>query len=343
VLLVGDEEVRRRRALDGVLEAVGASKDDFDLETFDGDSSSPMEWLASCGTAPFLGERRIAVVRHIYRFDYDKLKSVDLGRLPPTALLVLVADEEAGADEKIQRLKTTGRKAWEKAVKAADGHVQAFDPDPAAAKEELKKALLASEKTMTDRATDALVEMTGGNLGRTLDELEKLVLYVGAQPQITENDIWTVVVPSREWNVFKMVDSIAAGAVPDALRQLRNLVGSSTKTEDAAFSRILPSVSKHLRLLWQARLCVEAKCGPGNAPTHVLAQFPDKPNLLNESPYRQNSLMQGARKFSLPQIQRCFTILSDTDSRLKGGLDSFSSIDTLERMILEMSEALRGN
>jgi DNA polymerase-3 subunit delta len=300
-----------------------------------------MDWLASCGTSPFLGDRRIAVVRHIYRFDHDKLKTINLGKLPPTALLILIADEEVGSDDKIQRLKTTGRKAWEKAVSSAGGFIQAFDPDPAAAKEEIKKALLASEKTMTERATDALVDMTGGNLSRALDELEKLILFVGTQPQITEKDIWTVVVPSREWNVYKMVDSVVAGAVPEALRQLRNLLGSSTKTEEAAFSRILPSVSRQLRLLWQARLCIEAKCGPTNAPPHIRAQFPDKPNLASEASYRQNSILQAARTTSLPQIQRCFSILSDTDSRMKGALDSFSSIDTLERMVLEMSESLR--
>ncbi len=338
---MGDEEVRRRRALDDVLKAVGSDKDDFDLETFDGDSSGPLEWLASCGTTPFLAERRIAVVRHIYRFDHDKLKTVDFGKLPPTALLILIADEETGSDDKIQRQKTTGRKAWEKAVTAGKGFVQAFDPDPAAAKEELKRSLQGSGKTMTDRATDALIEMTGGNLSRTLDELEKLILFVGTQPQITEKDIWNLVVPSREWNVYKMVESVVAGSVPEALRQLRNLLGSSTKTEEAAFSRILPTVSRHFRLLWQARLCVEAKCGPSNAPPHIRSQFPDKPNLASESPYRQNAILAAAKRTSLPQIQRCFRILSDTDSRLKGALDSFSSIDTLERMVLEMSETLR--
>lgn len=341
MLLVGDEEVRRRRALTALLQAVGADQDDLNLEVFDGDSSGPMQWFASCGTAPFLGDRRIAVVRHIYRLDVDRLKSADFRTLPSTALLILVADEETGSDDKIQRLKTTVRKAWEKAVQAGDGLVQAFDPDPAAAKEEVKKALQDAGKTMTDRATDALLEMTGANLGRTLDELEKLTLYVGTQTQITEADIWAVVVPSREWNVFKMVDSIAAGAVPEALRQLRNLLGSSSRLEEATYMRILPAVGRHLRLLWQARVCVEAGCGPGNAPSNVRAMLPDKPNLLTESPYKQNSLMQSARRADLPRIRRCFQVLCDTDSRMKGSLDAFSSIDTLERMVLEMAEALR--
>ena len=39
VLLVGDEELLRRRALDGLLASAGMEKDDFDLETFEADVS----------------------------------------------------------------------------------------------------------------------------------------------------------------------------------------------------------------------------------------------------------------------------------------------------------------
>jgi len=50
--------------------------------------------------------------------------------------------------------------------------------------------------------------------------------------------------------------------------------------------------------------------------------------------------MNTARRLSFPQIERCFAIVADTDSRLKGGLSSFSALDTLERMLLEMSSVV---
>lgn len=340
VLIAGDEDVLRREALASLLAEANVLPDDFDLETFEGDVSSPSDWVASVGTSPFLAERRTAIVRHLLRCDLDALKGIDLSKLPQSSLLILVADDEGGSEDKAAKMKTR-RKAWEKAVSSAGGAVISCDANPKAVKETVRKRAADAGKTLSDKAAEALVEMTGGSLSRALDELEKLSLFVGKAEQIRESDVRSVAVPSREWNVYKMVEATFSGDVGEALRQLRTLIGSPTKAEEAAFSRILPTVSRQLRLLWQARLCIDANCGVTNAPERVRAMFPDKPNLASEPPYRQNAIMTTARRLSLERIGRCFTILADTDARLKGSLDAFSGVETLERMILEMAEASR--
>lgn len=340
VLIAGDEDVLRREALTDLLTAAEIQPDDFDLETFDGDSSTPIDWTASVGTAPFLAPRRTAIVRHLLRCDVDKLKTVSLGKLSETSLLILVADDEGGSDDRVQRMKTA-RKAWEKAVTTAGGSVVNCDANPKGTRLAIKKRVADMGVSMSDRAIDTLVEMTGESLSRALDELEKLVLFVGAGRQIRESDVRDVVVPSREWNVFKMVDATLGGDVGEALRQLRILIGSNSKAEETAIGRILPIVSRQLRFLWQGRLCVDAGCSPASPPESIRAMFPDKPNLSSEQPYRQGAVMTVARRIPLTKIERCFTILADTDARLKGALDAFSGIETLERMVLEMA-ALAG-
>lgn len=340
VLIAGDEDILRREALKGLLSAAEVQADDFDLENFAADSSGPRDWIASVSTIPFLAARRTAIVRHLLRCDVDKLQGNDLAKLAETSLLILVADDEGGSDDKIQRSKTQ-RKAWEKAITAAKGSVIACDANPKSTLEALKKRLTEQQIKMSDRAIEALVEMTGGSLSRALDELEKLVLFVGPGNQIRETDVRSVVVPSRDWNVFKMVDAAVGGDVGEGLRQLKVLVGSSGKAEEAAIGRILPMVSRHLRLLWQGRLCIDAGCSPANAPENVRGLFPEKPNLTAEQPYRQGAIMTAARRIPLPRIEQCFRILADTDARLKGSLDSFSGIESLERMVLEMSAAAK--
>ena len=221
-------------------------------------------------------------------------------------------------------------------------HVEVADVAEAIAAErqEVAARLGTTGKAMSGQAVDVLVEMCGNSLSRALDELEKLVIYVGDQPQIRESDVRTIVLPSREWNVFHMVDAITSGNVGEALRQLRILVGSSRKAEDAAFSQIIPQVSRALRLLWQGRVCVDAGASPGNAPDSVRALFPERPNLASESPYRQSAVMNTARRVTLQRVERAMAILSDTDARLKGALDAFTPLETLERMVLEMAEVL---
>ncbi len=68
--------------------------------------------------------------------------------------------------------------------------------------------------------------MTGGSLSRSIEELEKLAIYVGESDSIREEDVKVVVVPSREWNVFKLCDAIVRDNAGEAMRQLRILVES---------------------------------------------------------------------------------------------------------------------
>jgi len=340
-MICGDEEALRRRALSDLLSAAGIQKDDFDLETMDPDGSRPRDWAASAGTTPFLAERRTTIVRHLLRCEVKELEGTDFSKLPTSSLLILVADEESGSEDRQARMKTV-RKNWEKAISAAGGAVLAFDPDPRKARDAIKREVGESGKAISDRAAELLVEMTGGSLSRALEELEKLVLYVGAAESIQERDVREIVVPSREWNVFKMVDAIVSNDVPEALRQLRVLVGNAGKAEEAAFRQILPQVSRQLRLLWQGRVCLDAGTTSINAPAAITATFPEKPNLAKEPPYRQNAVMTSARRVTLTRLTHCFAILSDTDARLKGALNGFSSIETLERMILEMAGTLAG-
>jgi DNA polymerase III delta subunit len=341
ILIEGDEDVLRKRALDELLSLAQIGPDDLDFEVFDGSSSNPMSWVASAGTAPFLADRRTLVVRHLLNCDPDSAANGALGKLPPSGLLILVADEETGSDDRLQRLKTV-QKNWVKVVQKAGGTVLSYNLDPKSASTALKAEVAKSGKRISEQGVQLLLEMCGNSLSRSIEELEKLILFVGSADTITERDIRAVAVPSREWNVFKMTDAVASNQVSQALQQLRILIGSSSKAEDAAFRSILPMFSRNLRLLWQARICLDRGVSVGAAPADVLACFPDKPNLAKEPPYRHAQMLAVAKKTTLPRVGEALRILSDTDARLKGALAGFSAMDTLERMVLEMAQALGG-
>jgi DNA polymerase III subunit delta len=337
ILLSGEEEALRRRALSEILQ-LATQDGDFDLQTYEADAASSMEWIASAGTAPFLSERRTVVVRHLLRREVE-VTVAELKTLPPSALLVLVADEETGDDSRQRRLASI-RKSWDKVIKDAGGTVADFSTNVKLIKDSIKQEAERLGKKISDASAVSLAEMTGSSFSRAIEELDKLAVYLGSETQIRESDIRSVVVPSREWNVYKLIDAIVDGAIPEALRQLRILVGSQTKAEDAAFSRIFPTLSRQFRLMWQARLCVEAKCSPESAPERIKNQFPEKPNLAKEPPYRQSRLMQQAKRVDLFALQQCFEAVSDADAKLKGLENSFSGMETLEYMVLKMAEVI---
>ncbi|MBC8065936.1 MAG: DNA polymerase III subunit delta [Chlorobia bacterium] len=337
VLLSGEEDALRLRAMQELMSAA-TLEDDFDLQVMSGGDNSPIEWSASVGTAPFLSTRRTVIVRHLLRCEEPDTSGWP--SLPPSALLILIADEETG-DESRQRKYGTVRGQWEKAVRAIGGYIEEFKSDPKQLVESIRQEAGRLGKKMSPKAAEALAEMCGGNLSRAMDELEKLAIFVATAEQISESDVREVAMPSREWNVFRMVDAALTGNGSEALRQLRILVGSATKAEEAAYRNILPTMSRQLRLIWQARMILDARLDPDDLPESFVSQLPENPAWQKQAPFVKGKAMRAARGATLDQLTDCLGLISDADAKLKGMLPSYSGMETLEQMLLLMIEALR--
>jgi len=338
VLLSGAEDALRMNALRELIKE-SAQGDDFDLETFMADAAEPLQWLASAGTTPFLSPRRTVVVRNFLR--RDNYKDFSPGPLPETALLILVADDEPGDQDKQRRLETL-RTNWEKTIAKIGGAVFDFAVDANQIQEEIKSRAQEHGKKISPKAAGLLREMSGGSLSRSLQEIEKIVVFVGKAEEIYEKDIRAIAIASPEWNIFKLIDSITRAETGEALRQLQMLIGTNPKVEDVIFRTIFPLLTSQLETIWQARACIEVGVSPTNAPTEVSAAFLDRPNISRLGDWQRNKAMTSARALNFDALAKCFKAMADCDSRLKGALPSFSARDTLERMVLEMIEAVRG-
>jgi len=320
----------------------GIDGDPFDTQMIIAGEMPPREWIAAVSTVPFLSERRTVIVRNLLRAspvsDVFPNAVEALSSLPESARLILVADEETSDN---QGKFNTARTQYMAAVKKANGLVYDFKIDARALKAEVRQAAQKMDRELDDRTADLLLEMTGRNLSRALEELDKLALFVGEGSRISSSDVSKVVMPSREWNVFSLVDSILIGNVSQALNQLQALVGSGTKAETAAMSNVLPNLSRNLRLIWQARVCIDHRADPSDLPPQVLELMPESPSLASATDWQQRKAMGAARKLKLAQIAACLESVATTDARLKGLETGFSPADTLQRMVLEMIEIVR--
>lgn len=334
VMLGGEEDALRLQAMNALVEAASGG-DDFDVEVFSGESSSPSQWLGSCGTAPFLSPRRVALVRHLLRNeDWSQLGKPEL---PETSLLILVADEESGGDERKWSSRQT---SWSKAVEKA-GLVLKFTIDAKAFETYLQQAAQAEGKRLTPGAVEAFKEMTAQNLSHALGELDKVVLYSGNSPQISEQDVRAVVVPSREYNVFGLIDAILAGKAGAALEQLRIMTGNSPKVEGPAMQSVFPNLARQFRLLWQARMLLDAGGSVSSIPRAVSEQFPSQHSFTAQKEYPQKLALRAAQGLNLHQIGRCLDVLVTAEARLKGQAAAFSPQDALEMMVLELVGAVQ--
>lgn len=344
MLLSGTEEALRRQALHEIRNRIGG--DPFDVQVYVGGEASPAEWLSSAATVPFLSEKRTVIVRNLLRLGPPDEALSDpkaaLTSIPESGRLILVADEENVSDYTRQQRLDSYRKSWEKEVAKAGGLVLTFQTEGAAVKKTLLTRAEALGKRMSPTTADVLLEMTGKSLSRALEELEKVALFIGEEETIREADVETTAMPSREYSVFKLADSILEGNSAQALSQLRVLVGSGVKADGAAMQSIFPNLSRNLRLVWQARIFVEAKANPARPPAEVEALLPDPAAWAKVSDWQRNRAMATARKLGFAQLAACMEAVAETDARLKGLEAGFSAVDTLERMVLEMVASVKG-
>lgn len=341
IMISGKEAAIRSRTLSQLLERLGTGPEDFDFEEVLGDTRSPAEWIASVGTIPFLSEFRTLIVRHVLRADVPSDASTLLKSIPETGRLVLVADEEATLDDdKVRRLGTLCT-AWERAVTAAGGTVVKCDLESKTVATLLAEEAKLLGKRLSVPAANVLAEMSGGSFSRALDELQKLVVYVGDHDEIREADVLAVATPSREWNIFKLLDCVISGQTAGAMRQLSILVGSTSKADEAGNRSILPQMSRQFRLLWQARACLDAQTQPSNSGVGLERVLLEKPNLAAEADWLQRKAMDAARKATLGQLARCLSEVAEADAKLKGQLPSASAMETLEVLVLRCAAIMQ--
>lgn len=340
ILLATQEALLRARSLE---ELTGpARREQFDYEEFVASDTPSSQWMASAQTSPFLSEIRVVVVRHILRInkvaDYVGGLTDQLKTLPESSRLVLVADEEPGDDSRQTKFDAI-RQEWVLLTKKIGGHVIDENIDEQQYRREIKEELDRRGLKASDRAVTMLLEMVGGSLSRAMEELDKLEMISSGNAMISEDDVQRIVIPTREWRVFALVDAALEGKENEALSQLRNLVGSQNKAEDAAFSRVLPTLSRQLRIIWQIRVVLDHGGSLSHIPAAAKKVLLGSPDIASEQEWKLRRPLSIAKRSSLEQIGNAICAVADADAAIKGILPGYSTLDTLERMVLSISES----
>jgi len=350
ILLYGPEEGLRRRGFRELMAGFAVQDDDLDVEMLLAGERSPQDWVGAAGTIPFLAEFRVVVVRNVGRVDPKDIwpdapinKSHPaitlLKQVPPSGRLILIVDDETSERAQARAITVGGQ--WAKLAAFAGAYVQEFKLDTKDPSAHFRKHAESLGKKLTPAAASLLTEMLSGKVSIGLTEIDKLAIFSGDTPEITEDDVRQSVNPEPEYKVFALVDAVVEGKASAALAELRTMVSHKANIADEAFPRIFPILGRQIRLLWQARICIENNCTPSKPDQATAALFPDKPKISAEQEWLQRKLMNTARRLSFPQIAALLAELLDADAKLKGARPAGLEIDVLELMVLKMVEACR--
>lgn len=239
-LVVGDDDRAKDEAVAAFVSLVEPGLQALDVERFHSDAD-PATVVSAARTLPMLSERRVILYLHVERLFRTRKKASgnddsgddgeeeagrsDLGALEayvaapqPPNVLVLVASS-------INRAMRLGKLLDKYAVVVdCKGFDVSFGRPDTALREAMQ--FVAVQLRKAGKAIDApalsmLVERAGPNVGRLRGDIERLVLFVGDAPRVTEADVRAVSGAAKSLDDWGVTNAIQARDARAALRLLQ--------------------------------------------------------------------------------------------------------------------------
>src|SRR5579863_9187581 len=275
-VFVGDEAFFRKRFRDAILQhLVPAELRDFSIFDFDLAENDLAEVLDRARTPSLMAPFQVFFVRGVKNLfgrgsNEDKLAAIeDYCKNPnPDALLVFVADHisipadvrrmEMQDKERYQRIRETMGQycGIVELARVEEGEAVRWISDFCASRD-------LPVKIDPDGARE-LVDALGGDMMMISNELEKLMLYVGARNRITLGDVETMVLAAKQRSLYELTDAISARDRGRALEMLDAILSGGEGDEAAighlymlakTFRQMLVILERNVRdqrMLWAA-------------------------------------------------------------------------------------------
>jgi DNA polymerase-3 subunit delta len=275
-VFVGDEAFFRKRFRDAILEhLVPADLRDFSLFDFDLGDNDLAEVLDRARTPSLMAPFQVFFVRGVKNLfgrgsNEEKLAAIEgyCKNPNPDALIVFVADHisipadvrkmEMQDKDRYQRIRETMGQycGIVELARVEEGEAVRWIGDYCASRE-------VPVKIEPDGARE-LVDALGGDMMMISNELEKLMLYVGAKNRITLGDVETMVLAAKQRSLYELTDAISAKERVRALEVLDAMLLSGDGEEAAighiymlakTFRQMLVILERNVRdqrMLWAA-------------------------------------------------------------------------------------------
>lgn len=286
--------------------------DDFNLFEFAGDpNAQAAEIVSEAMTLPVFSDKRLVIVRNPKIPAEARAAFADYLKSPSASTTLVLLSEDRRPDKKDALANAA----------AAAGACCVFSP---LGEEEAAERLLAEAgkagKTLSPEAADALVAEAGTDWGILTNELEKLVLFVGARPSIETEDALLCLGYRKSADPWAFEKLIQGRDLKACLGQLAALFADE-KPEEVVFRALAQIRGAYLKQLKAKRML---KAGlPQRDVETKLRIFYDNGFFARAARVTEERLRR--------DLRRCLEV--ETDLKSKTWLDSKLE---LERLVVEL-------
>jgi DNA polymerase-3 subunit delta len=310
-LLAGKEEFLKNEFILNLKHALFPAGQDASLNTQEFDPSkdpagSVIDFLQ---TAPFLSQKRLAIVRAADEWEEDDLKALAAYALQPSPTGVLVLCSSEGVSKKSAfGSEITGRASVVSCQPPYERDLPAW----------ILARAQKTGKAMDRDALEPLLERVGKELRVLATALEELALYVGKKDRIQAVDVTTFFGRSAEADVFELVDRLVGRDAKGSLRITEGLLRDGSGAYE-----IISVLAGQMEKLKKGRVLLEQ----GVAPRDAALQ-------LKVHPYYAEKFARQARSFGEGALGKIFKLLLTADQDIKKS--RLPEQLAVERLILEI-------
>jgi len=240
------------------------NQDKFAVETLEGGSVTMGEIIEQISTFSFFQSKKIVLVKNIPLFQ-TRAKSgetifsqselnhfIDFIKkgIPENHYLILTANS---VDKRKKIFKAIKEKALIIDCQVATGSRKAdLDEQRAVFQNIAHKLLSNAKKTLEPRAFLLLVDLTGFDLELFARNLEKLIVYSGKNPLITNTDVNSVIARDKTDPVFDLTNALMAKDTKKALFYFNSLLNKNFH-----ILQLLKSLENQIRKLLMVKCCAQ--------------------------------------------------------------------------------------
>lgn len=308
-LLVGEEDYLVREVLDHFIRVVVPPESrSFNLDVIDAAESTMERIKDAIGTLPFMGGKRLAVVRN-----FDKLKGSGTGsgllsffENPDPSIVTVITASTLDRKKKLHARLYQSAEVVEMKIRNAR---------EAAAW--ITKKAQSLNKTIEPKAVDCLLERVGTHLGNLHNEMEKAAAFTGKRNRITEEDLRELVGDLQIDSVFALAEAVGEKNLEKALKCLKNIL-----THGSHPLAVMGMLARQFRMIWQTKTLVDQQTAP-----------PRIAKAIGAPPYFIDKYIRQSGKFSEEELTLNFRRIKTLDKTLKSS--DISPALLLENMLFE--------
>jgi DNA polymerase-3 subunit delta len=307
IILHGDDDYAMQRMLKELRAKVSEDPGMAELNTaqLDGRHASEEEIRTAANSLPFLANRRLVILS----YPFAKLTSPEarnrfmkfMDDLPSTTGLILVVEDHP---EKKKGWDVLSHDSW--IMDWVNKHPRKvlvreyMIPHQTEMPGWIRKEAERQGGKITPQAASMLAGYIGNEPAMVSQEISKLLTYVDFKRPVEIEDVEELTAHGEQVDIFKMVDCMASGDAPTALRMLHGLLDEREPVE--LFSMIV----RQFRLLLQTREILDE----GGGVVQVLKE-------VDHRDFVAAKLTDQARSFSMTDLEEIFHQLLQIDEAAK--------------------------